>query len=41
MNYEFEIEDTTTFETSVLYLDILIEKDIYGNLTTTLLYLTR
>lgn len=40
MNYEFEIEDTTIFETSVLYLDILIEKDIYGNLTTTLLYLT-
>lgn len=39
MNYEFEIEDTTTFETYVLYLDILIEKDIYGYLTT-LLYLT-
>lgn len=37
MNYEFEIEDTTTFKTSVLYLDILIEKDIYGNLSTTLL----
>ena len=33
---ELEIKDTTESNTSVSYLDILLEKDINGNLTTKL-----
>lgn len=35
---ELEIKDTTESESSVSYLDILLEKDINGNLTTKLHY---